>query len=165
MIINHSFHKTKPTGDEYDLFYDDLDDEVDRNDLKELMRLLEAGADVNSAYKDGMTCLMYTAREGNYQATKLMIVNNASVNMKTKDNVTALFMACWPARYLNIEIIRLLLENGADANAANHRGKTCLMSPVINSEAAQLLLDYKADINKEDSKGLTALHHAIAKTI
>ena len=84
--------------------YDYHDDEVDRRDLGELKRLLATGADINTAHGDGMTCLMYTAREGNYRATKLMIDNNASVNMKTKDNVTALLMACYLARTLNIEI-------------------------------------------------------------
>ena len=98
--MNDSFHKTKTehgklqTQDIYDLFYNDLDDEVDRKDLKELERLLAAGADVNFAYGDGVTCLMHAVHAGNYQATKLMINNNASVNLKTEDNNTALSMAC-----------------------------------------------------------------------
>ena len=113
--MKNEFNSFPKTGDNMDVgkFYDFLDFEVDRNDLEELKILLDVGANVNTAYSDGMTCLMYTAREGNYQATKLMINHNASVNMKTKDNVTALLMACNKARILNIEIIRLLLGKGS----------------------------------------------------
>lgn len=62
------------------------------------------------------------------------------------------------------EIIKFLLENGADPNTQNKYGKTVLHyigdyhDPIDKLEFLKLLLEYGADINKQDNNGNTILH-------
>ena len=58
-----------------------------------------------------------------------------------------------------LEIMRLLLEKGADPNTACARQAPIRMSRIQIREVA-LLREYGADINQTSSSGCTALHHA-----
>jgi ankyrin repeat protein len=60
------------------------------------------------------------------------------------------------------EMARILIEAGADVNARNGMGGTCLIFAVtFNREGiAKLLIDRGADTNAVDSQGQTALYHA-----
>ena len=63
----------------------------------------------------------------------------------------------------NYEISKLLLENGADVNAANFEdGTTSLMNSSYNNdtETTKLLLEYNADPDLGNKYGDTALHMA-----
>ena len=50
-------------------------------------------------------------------------------------------------RYSNIEIVKLLLENGADPNIKNNDGYTALAAATFynNPEIVKILLEYGAD--------------------
>jgi len=63
----------------------------------------------------------------------------------------------------NIEIVLLLLENGADVNAKNNNGETCLYyaTKENNIEIVQLLLENGADINAINNYGKTPLIYSI----
>ena len=66
----------------------------------------------------------------------------------------------------NYEISKLLLENGADVNAANFEdGTTSLMNSSYNNdtETTKLLLEYNADPDLGNKYGDTALHMACRK--
>jgi ankyrin repeat protein len=68
------------------------------------------------------------------------------------------------ARYNRTEMIRLLLDRGADINARNHQFKeTALMiaAKFGHQEAVQLLLNRKADTSLRNGKNHTALELAI----
>jgi len=60
--------------------------------------------------------------------------------------------------------LRLLLERGADINAATRAGQTALVVAVINghTEVVKLLLDNKADPMVMDETGKMAVDYAIA---
>ena len=73
---------------------------------------------------------------------------------------TPLFNATESKKY---EISKLLLENGADVNAANFEdGTTSLMNSSYNNdtETTKLLLEYNADPDLGNKYGDTALHMA-----
>jgi ankyrin repeat protein len=80
--------------------------------------LLEYEPDVNIINAAGWTALMHAARyastESNIEIVKLLIDNNANINLKNNDNCTALMLACVASNNLNT--VRLLLKNGAIVN-------------------------------------------------
>jgi ankyrin repeat protein len=51
----------------------------------------------------------------------------------------------------NVEVMKLLLENGADVNARGSDGKTALMHHITTLERAKLLLERGADANARDN--------------
>jgi ankyrin repeat protein len=56
----------------------------------------------------------------------------------------------------NYEIVKLLLDNGANVNAKSHLGTTALMS-ANRAKIAELLIESGANINEQDEVGYTAL--------
>ena len=71
--------------------------------------------------------------------------------------------ACWIATYRRRnEILKLLLENGADPNFENIEGVAPLYFAIAfqNFEAVKLLVDHGASLTREDKKGHTPLYYA-----
>ena len=86
------------------------------------------------------------------------------INYQNEKGWTALMMACVNSNnYSNNEIVKLLLENGADLNLKDVYGNTALMLSCINSntssniETVKLLLENGADINLKNDLEYTAL--------
>ncbi len=90
-----------------------------KGDIKEMERLIAAGADVN-AISDGNVSLSWAASYGKKEAVELLISKGANVNPKGVDaeNGTPLF---WAALEGHKDIARFLIEKGADVNAAIKR--------------------------------------------
>ena len=59
--------------------------------------------------------------------------------------------------------IKLLLENGADANSQDDTGFSLLMSSASKNDLASIraLLEYGASINSKDDRSFSALDYAI----
>jgi len=64
----------------------------------------------------------------------------------------------------NAEMVRLLLEHGADVSAREFDGATGLHRAVFSQspEVVRLLLEAGIDVNARDARGMTALHRALA---
>ena len=88
------------------------------------------------------------------------------VNSRQEEEVTPLISA---AAHGNVEILRKLLEVGADINAVCSNGQTALMRAAMyeKSEVVQELLQpkWKADMNVVDKHGMTALMFAAGSSL
>jgi len=60
-----------------------------------------------------------------------------------------------------MEIIRALVEAGADVQKPNHFGGTCLINSVQSPELVEFLIQSGVDVNAEDVQHKTALHYAV----
>lgn len=141
--------------------------------------LLEAGADVNAhETKQGQTALMWAAGMGYADVVKQLIEHGADVNantLPTPDKVPNTCRICtwkpspggftalmFAARSGDVESVRLLLDAGADVNAATAEDGNALViaSASGHEQAALLLLEHGANPNVADDNGVTALHFA-----
>ncbi|MDF2432372.1 MAG: uncharacterized protein JWP44_2003 [Mucilaginibacter sp.] len=84
--------------------------------------LVLKGADVNLPSNNGFRVYpLHSASAGNYtQIARMLIENNAQVNVKQQAGATALHSA---AQNGNIDLLILLLEHGADVNVRMEGGK------------------------------------------
>jgi ankyrin repeat protein len=71
-----------------------------------------------------------------------------------------LIHAIWSEKIVDVEV---LLNSGADVNAAGPQGRTPLMqaAEMENLSIARLLLDRGADVNRAGYRGYTPLHIAV----
>jgi len=84
------------------------------------------------------------------------------VNLRSKNNQTPLMIAC---NYGSIEIIRLLIERGAQVNAKDDTGFSPLLYSVKQGYLPQAvyLLHHKADPTTRDANGCSVVHWAAYK--
>ena len=127
--------------------------------------LLERGADPNgrSSY-DGSTSLICASAYGHLAVAKLLLRNGADPNVMTTDCGSA---ALWWAVTAPgcVDVVQLLLINGANASAAKRDGDTALIAAchLGQAETVRLLLQHGADPNaKRAVEGGTALMRASA---
>ena len=108
--------------------------------------LLRADARVNGAFADATAPLHVAVNNGNFDVAEVLLRSpGIRVNQRTETLVTALAVAC---KHGHKELVRLLLENGADPNMVNNAGMTplhfaCLLG---YTEIAEMLLNAGADM-------------------
>ena len=125
-------------------------------------RLLKAGADPNAALWTGETPVMVCAHTGNVETVKLLLSHGANPNAKeTQQGQTALMRA---VAEKHPEVVRALLDRGADVRARSKGGFTALLFAGQQGEiaSAKMLLAAGADVNEATPKNGTALVVAAA---
>ncbi|KAH8787869.1 ankyrin repeat-containing domain protein [Diaporthe sp. PMI_573] len=124
--------------------------------------LLEAGADLNWAEPDG-TALYLAVYYNALDVAKLILSYRPDLEVKCPSEkswdsgYTALHVA---ASYGFTEMLRLLIEAGADLKSTTPMGGTPLILAVANNSegCTRALLEYDTDIDAKDVLGYTALH-------
>ena len=146
------------------------------NDTETIKLLLDAGLDPNAVDLPGLSPLMMAAGwNGNLDAVKMLLAKGAKINGVSRPvmglptriapskfgNLTALLMS---APFGPPELIRTLLDSGAEVNAKDVRGMTPLMLAVANDHqdpaVVRLLLSHGADVQMKDETGFTAIDWA-----
>jgi ankyrin repeat protein len=101
--------------------------------------------------------LFFAASMGDIKKAQAAIKKGADVNSRHVNQNTALHAASVQSKY---DVMKLLVESGADVNAKNQDGLTPLMMVAFetgDAKAAVLLLDSKARVDEKDRNGVTAL--------
>jgi N-acyl-D-amino-acid deacylase len=125
------------------------------NDLHQITKMLQEGADVNTRDDRGVTPLMYAATIGSLDAMKLLLNRDANPNLTNMFGSTALM---WSAT--DIGKVRLLLDHGADARIVSKQGRTALQIAALSDRSAEivrLLIGKGANVKTVDQMGMTTL--------
>lgn len=92
------------------------------------------------------------------------ILENAVINSNAKDEdgVTLLILS---AEYGYKDVVRILIDQGANIHEKDNQGHTALMlaSKYSNIEIMEFLIEGGADIEARDNEGETALMFAVAR--
>lgn len=114
--------------------------------------LIEAGADLNVENSHGYTALTIAAsnsKPNTVTIVKMLLKAGADIDMPRSSGDTALGLA---ARNANIDLIKLLLDWGADPYVKNYKGKTVFDIAQCHPSVKKILDDYmkqKAKHRKE----------------
>ena len=133
--------------------------------------MIEKGADVLARDKDGISVLEAAAYVNDADTVRLLLAKGANPNTKDELGATPLFQAASNGDR-NTEVVRLLLQHGADVNAVcaealdtAKNGPMALgfLTPLLNAapygnyEAVELLVNAGANVNPKDVRGMTPL--------
>ncbi|MGE0815958.1 MAG: ankyrin repeat domain-containing protein [Vicinamibacterales bacterium] len=113
--------------------------------------LLQQGSDVNAAQGDGMTALHWAAMKGDAELAQMLVYAGANVKATTRLGAnTPLIVA---ARNGRPDVVKVLLEAGAEADAATSTGTTPLMLAAASGsvEAVKALLAAGAKVDATES--------------
>ena len=161
---------------------------IRNNDLVRLKQLVQDGADVNLADRHGESPLMYAATVGSLQAMEFLIAHGADVNAQNQFGSTALIWSATDLAKVKLlvghganvsaatkrrrtalliaamsdgsaDIVRFLLEKGADPKAMDFVKTTALRAATLgnDTETIRMLIDAGVDVNAADLAGITPL--------
>ncbi|XP_031549468.1 uncharacterized protein LOC116287002 [Actinia tenebrosa] len=142
-----------------------------------VIKLINAGADVNLKYDKDETALIYSARNGNKILVSALIKAGAEVNAIDNEGKTALInCTCYGdnPRSLRMtatfhtsddfrDIAFALINAGADVNVKDNTGKTALIHCIQNNNEDMVsgLIKAGADANITDHDGVSAIFYGV----
>jgi ankyrin repeat protein len=135
--------------------------------LVDIMRwLLNHGADANAPRDDGRTPLHTAAANAQLEAVQLLLDHNAYVNSREAGHTPlSICLRYSPHKESAVDVVRRLLEHGADPNisARNHSTPLHQASSHGTLEVARLLHKYGAKVDEKDEEGKTPFQIALEK--
>ena len=126
--------------------------------------LLRNGADVNEVGKHDRTSLFLAARHNHPEVVKVLLSYDADLEIDTPiQRGSALSVATERG---NTEVVRLLLEAGANVNHRSRPNFSPLQWAVVENreDILRILMKYNPKVNLVDEDGDTALHCVNSKT-
>ncbi|HBC76472.1 MAG TPA: hypothetical protein DC017_16795 [Candidatus Wallbacteria bacterium] len=132
---------------------------------KEIVEFLAScGAGIDEPAKYNETPLLCAALFGNFGVMELLLSKGANINSKGAGQSSVLLEVVegqrLPAKY---DIMKFLLEKGADPNLGDVNGFTPLQRAVMSlgTREVNLLIDMKADVNLGNKEANTPLSWAV----
>jgi ankyrin repeat protein len=134
-------------------------------DLNEVRRLFSLNPDIiNEKDREDDTAIMKACRNCNtIDVVSFLIENGANINDKPyRDSIdqTPIIIAAFNGC---TDIVRMLIDAGADIHHRNDQGENALISATQegNIDVVKVLFDAGANINQENADGETALSLAV----
>jgi ankyrin repeat protein len=139
----------------------------------EAVRLLIAnGATPTPETPSSRTLLIAAAGSGVPGVVQEVLSFNPDVNTRGAQGRTALMEAVGQPYFgtervevNRAEVVRLLLERGADPNIQDERGNTALISCAWHADAALALIRHGANLNTQNKDGLTAIINSVSPDV
>lgn len=127
--------------------------------IKLLGKIIQDGADPNTADATGLTPLMAAAHEGQDKAVKILLRLKCSIDAQDEAGYTALIFA---SNQGQTNAARSLIASGADVNAQDNDGSTPIMFAAQHgySDLVELLINHGAKVNITGKHGLSAIGFA-----
>jgi ankyrin repeat protein len=155
-ILRHLIKAGAPLNRKNDAGESAVSIAVHAESAENLKVLIDAGATVNLAQRDLDDALLSAARSGSLSTVKLLLKLGARATAKD-DDTTVLMLA---AESGTPEMIKLLIDEGADLDAVNNAGWTAMMH--ANAvENVRVLLNAGANMAIRNKNGESALAMAI----
>jgi ankyrin repeat protein len=131
-----------------------------KNDDELFLELLFEREDLDINLMDYSDCppLFYACKNTDERIVKKLLHMGAELDVLCGQNSQPLTQVACEANKL--DILKLLIDFGADINVANDKGTSLLHTACINAnvDLARLLADNGADVSCTDNKGNTPLH-------
>jgi hypothetical protein len=137
-------------------------------------QLIEKGVDVNAQDEFGWTALMWASHEGHADVARSLIDAGADLEREVenqddilrvggkelqKHNYRGSTALMWASHEGHPEVVKMLLEAGANVAARDKDGSTALSNASVkgNEEIVKMLLEAGSDVDARDEYGWTAL--------
>lgn len=136
----------------------DIEQAIRGNDLARLRLLVRTKESANLPNRLQWTPLHYAAIYGSPDAVAYLLEAGSDPNGRSQQGDTPLIYGAW-----NFEITKILIEHGADVNAAGNGGETALTiasNSSNNFATVRFLVEHRANVNAQNAFGLNALSNA-----
>ncbi|XP_014897662.1 ankyrin repeat and death domain-containing protein 1B isoform X1 [Poecilia latipinna] len=124
-----------------------------RNDVKTLKHLGKS-LNVNAKNVHNRTALHYAVAGKNKEATQFLLQRRVKVDQKDKYGMAPIHLAAW---FGSLEILKLLVQAGAEQKVENEEGLNIMQCAAINNhtEIVEYIINdmQMKELNKEDQSG------------
>lgn len=124
--------------------------------------IIRHGGDPKRPDGEGLTPLMAAAIEGHAKVADVLLAHDCALNAKSAPHgCSALFIA---AAHGRLNMVDLLLREGAEIDALDHGNKTPLMAAIAQRkwDVVDRLLDAGANVTRADGDGACVMDYAAA---
>ena len=134
-----------------------------KGDVAAVEKTLKKGIPIESTNDKGETPLCLAVIGGQVSTISALLSHNAQIEARTKKGLTPLLCARENVSTSRIDVMRVLLLNGANLDAKDENGDTALHQAVSLSRPdwVKFLLSFNPNLELQNNMGETPLLHAV----